>query len=114
MLERCVARKCNLITYKDACFERSDCSESVMLVSQVSQAFDWSVHSVAGLSLTSVSADPDATNKSSSRLIARIAHFLNSRGLGMVCDYAIKLNITIRSILAQWFFNGKIFPNSSS
>lgn len=55
-----------------------------MHVSQLSFTYDWSKFSIDGFQLTSLSADPESTKYSPSRLIAAMADVFNPLGSGSV------------------------------
>jgi len=91
---------------ESACISTS----TVMKVSRLRHAFDWSTFHSGHLSLTSVSAHPESTIYDISRIIATIADKLNSKGLGYVCDALIEMKSYILNFMwGQWAIdiNGK-------
>lgn len=111
ILRQCsVGFRCTLVTYKEVCSMREDCISTVMKVSRLRHAFDWSTFHSGNLSLTSVSAHPESTIYDISRIIATIADKLNSKGLGYVCDALIEMKSYILNFMwGQWAIdiNGK-------
>ena len=77
-----------LVSYREICEHRADCVESVMPVSQLSHAFDWSqfTDSEGLLSLTSLSAHSHSTPLSPSRIIAHLTDRMNKVGLGSLSN----------------------------
>ncbi len=102
LLRRCEQQSCSLVTYKEVCDNRSDCTESAMEVSQLSHQFDWSNVRSGELALTSLSAHPNSTALSISRLIAHIADQLNKKNLGFVTDLAARFYPSFSSTVLSY------------
>lgn len=98
LLRECTkgTRACKLKTYREVCQSREDCIESASAVSQLSHTFDWSQFKADGiterttLELTSLSAHPYSGPSTPSRIFACIGNYLNSIGLGSLCNAAAK------------------------
>lgn len=80
-----------LVSYGEVCETRTDCIESTAAVSQLSHTYDWSRYAAGSLELTSLSAHPESTSSSPSRLLATLADVLNKNGLGSVCNFVAVL-----------------------
>lgn len=74
-----------LKTYAEICTVR-ECVSNKAAVSQLSHRHDWSIFQENGLELTALSAHPDSTSYSTSRLVARFADSLNRIGLGFISN----------------------------
>lgn len=122
LLRECNGAECILTSYRNACARRGDCVSSVTQVSQLSHAHDWSEysipHSSSSLSLTSLSAHPEAKQYSTSMLVARATDALNRHGLGRVSNtvamqpYHFRMRLT--ALRAEILGAGSVEGSSSS
>lgn len=96
--------ECKLVTYQEVCERHGDCIASAAAVSQLCHTFGCSQFKADGnaegitLELTSLSAHAASGPLSPSRLIASVGDYLNSIGLGSVCD-AVALRSTFEKEL---------------
>jgi len=75
-----------LRSYAEICSVK-DCISTSVAVSQLSHQYDWSIFGENGLQLTALSAHPDSTTYSPSRIVARLADNLNEMGLGLISNF---------------------------
>lgn len=92
-----------LVTYRQVCEQRLDCVRSKMKVSKITHAMDWSKFksSDGKFELTSLSAHPNSTSWSPSRIIANLADLLNKSGLGTVNDTLLHTLDIVTKFFAQ-------------
>lgn len=96
---------CELVSYSDLCKHIKICTSSVMPVSQLSHAYDWSSFRISLISfgitaeLTSLSQHDRSSKFSISSLIAHITDYVNQKGYGRVCDAVARITQSIPKVL---------------
>ncbi|KAI0560743.1 hypothetical protein FGB62_102g022 [Gracilaria domingensis] len=95
LLRKCdIASSCTLQTYAQTCKEREDCVYRCTEVSRLRNSVDWSMVSSSesngiSLYLTSLSVHEHESRFPFSHGVAHLADWLNSRGLGDICDTVV-------------------------
>ncbi|CAN8071067.1 unnamed protein product [Agarophyton chilense] len=103
MLRYCTSfhsTSCRLRTYADICAERKDCTTDFVPVSRLRNSFDWSIVQSKfadgeRMELTSVSVIKDSSPFSFSFVLAFIADWLSTQGLGAACDFLLVVALSI-------------------
>lgn len=105
VLRQCNSRKqCDLRTYQEVCEKRYDCTESTILVSQLSHSFDWSVYRSGNLQLTSLSMNSPAGMYSISRCVAQAAEIMIRNEMGSICNFVSNVSFHLNKVFKFAFF----------
>ncbi len=110
LLRECASdATCKLVSYAQVCQHRRDYVASKMAVSQLKHSFDWPQYHISSgsttLSLTSLSANPEASSIALSRIPAKMTDLLNQVGLGFICDAVATVHHTLAQMSSTLHFS---------